>query len=408
MTTETSRRRAMLAGGAALTAALGGCGGGLGPAATHATTPTHKPTPASPTATPIGDGSTSDTGPQPNQPVLPDLVPGVAPPQFVVISWDGGGETDAALLTRFRAVAREIGASMTIFLSGLYTLRGVDAKDYRPPRNGVGRSDIPFLSDASVRRTIEGIGQAWLEGNEIGTHFNGHFCGGSGSVANWSPDDWRSEIDQAVWMVTHWRSTTGWADVPSLPFDYRTELIGGRTPCLLGQQGLIPTAATLGWRYDSSTGGRQVWPRLFDGTQVWNIPMSIVPFPGHTFEVIAMDYNYMANQSGPQPAKDPRHWVKWGKEARAALLAGHERALTGNRAPLIIGNHFEQWNGGVYMDAVEQAMRTMAAAPDTHLVSFKQLVRWLDRQDPILLKSLQALDVGAAPAGGWSAFGVGD
>ena len=62
-------------------------------------------TPASPTATPIGDGSTSDTGPQPNQPVPPDLPSRVAPPHSSS-SVGTAAATDAALLTRFRAVGR--------------------------------------------------------------------------------------------------------------------------------------------------------------------------------------------------------------------------------------------------------------------------------------------------------------
>lgn len=139
---------------------------------------------------------------------------------------------------------------------------------------------------------------------------------------------------------------------------------------------------------------------------MWNLPLSQIPLPGHFFEALAMDYNYMANQSGPQPVKDSSKYEQWRKQALGALMAGHERAHKGNRAPLIVGNHFEQWNGGIYMDAVEESMRTMATAPDTHLVSFRQLVDWLDRQDPILLAMLQGLDVGQIPEGGWSAFGA--
>ncbi len=332
--------------------------------------------------------------------------PGQAPPQFVVFSWDGGAETDNHLLTRFRSVMTDVGGSMTIFLSGLYAVRGRDAKVYHPPHNAVGASHIPFLSDASVRRTIQGIGDAWREGHEIGTHFNGHFCSTSGSVAYWTSADWRSEIDQALWMVTHWRSTTGWADIAPLPFDYRRELIGGRTPCLLGEKALIPAAAQLGWRYSSSTGGDQVWPSRFKGTRIWDVPLSLIPFPGHTYQVIAMDYNYMANQSGPQPVSDPKNYAKWKAQSIGALQAGFDRAHDGNRAPLVIGNHFETWNGGIYMDAVEAAMRTFATEPDTYLVSFRQLVDWLDAQDPELVSALQELPVGQPPAGGWETFGL--
>lgn len=389
-----------MATGAAFASAMTGCGSpGTHASGDGAPGPSQK-------ATPIGDGSTAYTGAQPNQPTLPPLRAGQAPPQFVVFSWDGGAETDDHMLTRFRKVMHDVGGSMTIFLSGLYLLPQTKADEYHPPRNKVGASAIGYLTDASIRRTITGIRDAWLEGHEIGTHFNGHFCAGSGGVDNWSSADWASEIDQAIWMVTHWRTTTGYSDLPPLPFDYRRELIGSRTPCLMGQKALLPTAAKDGWRYDSSAGGPQMWPQRYDATRLWLVPMSLVPFPGHTFQVIAMDYNYMANQSGPKPLTESPHFATWRKEAFGALTAGFDRAHEGNRAPLIIGNHFETWNDGIYMDAVEEAMRAFATKPDTHLVSFRQLVDWLDAQSPALIHELQSLPVGEAPAGGWAAFGA--
>ena len=35
--------------------------------------------------------------------------------------------------------------------------------------------------------------------------------------------------------------------------------------------------------------------------------------------------------------------------------------------------HFEDWNGGMFMKAVEAAMRKMATYPDTRFVSLRQL-----------------------------------
>lgn len=400
---KVSRRAAVMATGGAFASALTACGTDEVKSGDTGGDGVPKP---SAKATPIGDGSTADTGPQPNQPKLPALTAGHAPPQFVVFSWDGGAETDDHMLTRFRRVMHEVGGSMTIFLSGVYLLPRAKADDYRPPRNRVGASDIGYLTDASIRRTITGIRDAWLEGHEIGTHFNGHFCAGSGGVGNWSSADWASEITQAMWMVANWRTTTGFTDLPPLPFDYRRELIGSRTPCLMGQKALLPTAVKDGWRYDSSAGGPQVWPQRYESSRLWMLPMSLIPFPGHTFQVIAMDYNYMANQSGPKPLQESKNFPKWRKEAFGALKAGFTRAHKGNRAPLIIGNHFETWNDGIYMDAVEEAMRAFATEPDTHLVSFRQLVDWLDAQNPALVHELQSLPVGGAPSGGWATFGA--
>ncbi|MEU3045738.1 hypothetical protein ABZ705_04245 [Streptomyces sp. NPDC006984] len=406
---DITRRGLLGAGiGAAAAAALAGCGaggtaggsggkGGKGPEGGGAS-------PSKPAVRLIGDGSTADTGRQPHQPGRPvPLEPGQTPPQFVVFSWDGAGEVGNGLFPRFLELARNHGAAMTFFLSGVYLLPESRKSLYRPPNNSVGASDIGYLTDEHIKDTLANIRQAWLDGHEIGTHFNGHFCAGSGSVGNWSSADWRSEIDQAVKFVTEWRTNSGWKDLEPLPFDYRRELVGGRTPCLLGQDELLPTARRLGWRYDaSSPGGRQVWPDKRQG--LWDLPLQQVPFPGHSFEVLSMDYNMLANQSKNSTQGVPAKYPGWREQATGAYLAGFRRAYESNRAPLFIGNHFEQWNGGIYMDAVEESLKQMAGKKDVRLVSFRQFCDWLDVQDPRVLAKLRSLNVGQAPAGGWGAF----
>ncbi len=352
----------------------------------------------------IGDGSTADTGKQPHQPQAPvPLEPGQKPPQFVIFSWDGAGEVGNGLFPRFLELAKEHDAAMTFFLSGIYLLPESKKSLYRPPNNPRGASDIGYLTDDHVKDTLKYVRQAWLDGHEIGTHFNGHFCGGSGSVERWTPAQWHSEINQAVSFVTEWRTNTGWENEDPLPFDYRKELVGGRTPCLLGQDNLLPTASKLGWRYDaSSPGGRQTWPVKRGG--VWDLPLQAMPFPGHSFEVLSMDYNILANQSQNSTKGMPSRYPGWRQQATDAYLAGFQRAYESNRAPFYIGNHFEEWNGGIYMDAVEEVIKKVADKDDVRLVSFRQYVDWLDAQDPAVLAKLRTLDVGQAPAGGWNSF----
>ncbi|WP_327415678.1 hypothetical protein [Streptomyces sp. NBC_01233] len=346
---DFSRRGVLGLGfGAAAAVGIAGCGS-PGKAEPGTPGPVKNPKPGGkPAAKVIGDGSTADTGPQPNQPDKPvPLQPGETPPQFVVFSWDGAGEIGNGLFPRFLKLAKDHGAAMTFFLSGIYLLPESKRSLYQPPNNPVGASDIGYLKDENVRSTLTYVREAWLDGHEIGTHFNGHFCGGSGSVGRWTPEDWQSEIDQAVSFVTNWRTHTGFADLEPLPFDYRKELAGARTPCLLGRDSLLPTAQRLGWRYDSSSpGGLQVWPVRRSG--VWDLPLQ--------------------------------------------------------SAPLFIGNHFEEWNGGIYMDAVEEALKGMADKRDVRLVSFRQFTDWLDVQDPKVLARLRGLGPGRAPAGGWSAY----
>jgi peptidoglycan/xylan/chitin deacetylase (PgdA/CDA1 family) len=362
--------------------------------------------PSGPPARPLGDGSTAYTGKQPHQPPAPErLEPGQTPPQFVVFSWDGAGEVGNGLFPRFLDLAKEHGAHMTFFLSGLYLLPESKKRLYDPPNNPRGASDIGYLTDGHIKHTLECVRRAWLEGHEIGTHFNGHFCGeGHGSVAHWTPAQWRSEIDQAKAFVKEWKTNTGWTDLPPLPFDYDKELVGGRTPCLLGQDSLLPTARELGWRYDaSSPGGRQVWPVKKQG--IWDLPLQQIPFPGRSFEVLSMDYNMLANQSLNSTNAPAHNYPAWREQSTQAYIQGFKRAYETNRAPFFIGNHFEQWNGGIYMDAVEEALTHIAREKekggDVRLVSFRQFTDWLDVQRPEVLAKLRTLEVGQAPAGGW-------
>ncbi|WP_395296076.1 hypothetical protein ACF9IK_23395 [Kitasatospora hibisci] len=382
--------------------------GGSGTGAGTGEPGTPSPSTDIPKGPPIGDGSTSDTGPQPRQPKPEKLKPGERPPQFVVFSWDGAGGTDDGQFPRFLKLAEEHKASMTFFLSGIYALPKGKSDLYHPPKHSVGASDIPYLSDGAVKATLKLISQAWLAGHEIGTHFNGHFCStrsdGNG-VNKWTPEDWQSEIDQAISFVTRWRTNTGFTDVDPLPFDYKKELIGGRTPCLEGQKALLPTAVRMGWKYDaSSSGGLQIWPQKVQDGKIWDFPLQSIPFPGHTFQVLSMDYNILANQSSGSTKGDPAKFNDWRTQARDSYLAGFDRAYNGNRAPFFIGNHFEQWNGGIYMDAVEETLKTIADKPEVRLVSFRQLVDWLEVQDQSALRKLRSLNVGQAPSGGWQSF----
>ncbi len=342
----------------------------------------------------------SDTGPQPKQPEFTALKAGQRPPQFVVISWDGAGETKSKLNSHFQQVAAELGASMTMFTTGIYFLPESKKSLYSPPQHRVGASDIGYFPDSAIHSTIEQTGKAWLAGHEIGTHFNGHFCGSTG-VGKWSVADWKSEIEQAISFFANWRTNTGFTDLPPLPFDYRKELTGGRTPCLEGFDNLREAADDLGWRYDTSSGRYAMWPLKVRGTKVWDMSMQTVPFPGLRSGVMSMDYNYMANQStvtnGPL-AKRPG----WRQEMVNSLMAGFNRSLIGNRSPLVIGNHFEHWNGGIYMEAVEQVMRTVAKNPETKIVSFRHLCDWIDAQTPAVTTRLQQLS--GAPPGGWDEY----
>ncbi|MER6562705.1 hypothetical protein ABT300_34240 [Streptomyces sp. NPDC001027] len=392
---------------AAVAASLAGCAAGTG--GSHGSeegvsgAEKAKPAPAPKSLVRlIGDGSTAYTGAQPHLPRAERLKPGQKPPQFVVFSWDGAGEDSQKLFSHFRKVARDNHATMTYFLSGVYMLPQEKADLYKPPQHSPGRSDIGFNDEQGIAATVKQLRLAWLEGNEIGTHFNGHFCGRNGGVGEWSVEEWKDEIGQAKQFVKTWKSNTGLKKAAPLPFDYDKELVGARTPCLEGQKNFMTAARELGFRYDTSGVNNQVWPGKKQG--LWDLSMQLVPFPGHRYEQLTMDYNYMVNQSGTATQGDRAKFAYWGDQMRESLLKGFDRAYDGNRAPLIIGNHFESWNGGTYMRAVEQVVEHVCNKPDVRCVSFRQLADWLDAQDPAALARLRTLDVGEAPKQGWASF----
>lgn len=348
----------------------------------------------------LGDGSTSYTGPQPNQLKIRKLKPGEKPPQFVVFSWDGALENDDHLFSHFREVAKETGATMTFFLSGMYLLPKSKSSLYQPPQHNRGSAAISFPTDEHIRETLEQLSGAWKEGNEIGSHFNGHFCGSKGG-GEWNTEEWKSETEQAYSFVKNWKTNTGFTDIAPLPFDYDVELVGGRAPCLEGQKNLIPAIKSMGWRYDaSSPGDFQIWPSKIDG--IWNFPLQLVPYPESEKQVLSMDFNFLYNQSRDSTEGDPAKYPEWERLTREGYLNGFERVYHGSRAPLFIGNHFETWNGGIYMQAIEDVMRNVCPRKDVECVSFKQLADWLDAQDPKVLDKLRTLDPAQAPD--WSTF----
>lgn len=338
----------------------------------------------------LGDGSTSYTGPQPHQPRPTKLKPGEKPPQFVVFSWDGALEGDDHLFSHFREVAKENNAKMTFFLTGTYLLPKAKATMYRPPQHKPGASAISYATNEHIKDTLRQVRGAWLDGNEIGTHFNGHFCGAKGG-GDWSVAEWKSEIEQAYSFVQNWKTNTGYTSLPPLPFDYKKELVGGRAPCLEGQENLLTAAKDFKWRYDaSSPGDFQIWPSKKNG--IWNFPLQLLPYPQSEKQVLSMDFNFLYNQSGDNTKGDPAKYAQWRKLTRDGYLNGFNRVYHGSRAPLFIGNHFEDWNGGIYMKAIEDLVKSVCKRDGVRCVTFKQVADWLDAQDPAVLERMRGLD----------------
>ncbi|GAB1820700.1 hypothetical protein HerbRD11066_38640 [Herbidospora sp. RD11066] len=294
-----------------------------------------------------------------------------------MFSFDGAGADRRDWFPVFLKAGQDAGATFTFFLSGVYLLPQERRLEYKPPKRPAGTSDIGFQQAARMPEQIAYLTEAHRAGHEIGTHFNGHFCGPTG-VKTWTAADWRSELDQFFAIAG-----------PHLPFDLRKAVRGGRTPCLEGDRpAMFKAFRVYGFRYDASEVGTLSWPRKKAG--LWRFPLPSLVHSGTGKQVLSMDYNFYALHSG---ARDGQRgmWRRWQRQTADTYVKTVRRQLAGNRAPVFIGNHFENWNGGIYMRALLTAMDEICRDAEVRCVSYAQLADWLEAQDGRTLARLQSL-----------------
>lgn len=110
-----------------------------------------------------------------------------------------------------------------------------------------------------------------------------------------------------------------------------------------------------------------------------------------------MDFNFLYNQSGGATQGDPAKFADWEKKTVDSYMAGFNRVYYGSRAPLFIGNHFENWNDSIYMKAIDTIIPKICTKKGVKCVSFKELSDWMDVQSPQTLQQLRSLDPAQSP-----------
>jgi hypothetical protein len=87
--------------------------------------------------------------------------------------------------------------------------------------------------------------------------------------------------------------------------------------------------------------------------------MPYVYSPGFSDMVMAMDYNFWVkfNNGADQPASAPELRTK----VRQTYDYMYDQTYNGNRAPLILGNHFNAWNNNAYEKALTSFLDDCAA-----------------------------------------------
>lgn len=173
------------------------------------------------------------------------------------------------------------------------------------------------------------------------------------------------------------------------------EVKGGRTPCLAGQfDQLTPSWLSHGMTYDSSGESPYTgisWPTEENG--VWQFPIPTIysqAFADAGFSplVKAMDYNFWFkfNQATEQPESAPQ----LTQLVLDTYRFMYQQAFDDNRAPILIANHFNDWNGNSFNPAALQFMTETCGKPETICTTYSDVIAWMEAQDPQKLADLQA------------------
>ncbi|HEY4993362.1 MAG TPA: polysaccharide deacetylase [Nakamurella sp.] len=319
------------------------------------------------------------------------LQPGEKPPQFIVVSFDGVGWHEK--WQHWLDIAKQVPFRFTGFLSGTYMLSDQTKMAYQGPGHGPGKSSINWNTAADLPIEISDLNQAYAAGMEIGTHFNGHFCAGAEPSGNqWSTADWNNELDQFFALVKNVKVNNPGVTMPDLAFD-GSEVKGERTPCLEGHaEDLFPALTAHNMTYDSSFTRHGIsWPTQSPQNQIWQFGMAEYPLHGTGHFQITMDYNFYYSQRNASSAGVSQA----DSDADAAQVQAtyqdmYDATFNGNRAPLVLGNHFNDWNNDAYETALTNFVLASCGKQDTQCVSFRDVLAWMSVQDPARLAQLQA------------------
>jgi len=354
------------------------------------------------TANPPGKTSTKPTTSAPTKPAgtahpagpaayftPTKLKPGEKPPQFVVLSFDGAGWHEKWQF--WHSIAQRVPLRFTGFLTGLYLLDEQHKTYYHGPGHLPGKTSLgAWNSPADVVQEIKDLNNAYSLGDEIGTHYMGHFCSDNEPGADtWSTADWNSDLNQFFDVYRNHKKIDNIPGMPTLNVP-ASSIKGERTPCLEGKPDqLFPALAKHHFLYDSSPDRDGIaWPQKVGG--IWRMGMADFPLAGTNHKVITMDYNFWYAQEQTAANVPPAKSARDTKQITQTYLNMYDATYNGNRAPLILGNHFEQWNNNAYTNALAKFALKVCGRPDTRCVPFIDVVRWMQMQDPKRLAQLQA------------------
>jgi len=258
---------------------------------------------------------------------------------------------------------------------------------------GSGRANIAFGgSAAEVLERIGHINALHMRGNEIASHAVGHFNG-----AKWNRSMWLHEMRAYNDIIDRTSELNGFSGAQAQRAQLRfksSEIAGFRAPYLAGPLALIETLTGLKYRYDTSDtnqgGDPRTWPKRYrtqSGVGPWNFGLGFIHVPeivdsrGRPLKIPAMDYNFCFRQDSGCPEKYPAALQGVERDAHNMLVAYLNYFVTnynGNRAPVHIGHHFQQYRGGHYNKSLMRFARIVCSLPEVRCTTYSELANFMD------------------------------
>lgn len=295
------------------------------------------------------------------------------PPQFIAIAFDNCTELERwQELSEFAADMNRDGARIhfTFFVSAVNFIAQPNRGVYQGPRQPRGASSINFGgSPDDVRRRVDYVNALHAAGHEIASHAVGHFDG-----RHWSHAEWEREFRSFESALANIAQNNGFDANVKLAFSV-SEVVGFRAPYLATSGGLYGVLRDRKFRYDTSDdSAADAWPEKKDG--VWRFNLARLKLANSGRATLSMDYNFFVAQSGARI--DPRRQAFFRDQIVQTYLDYFRSNYTGNRAPLHIGHHFFDYQGGAYKEALKTFVRSVCGLPEVRCVTYKALADFMD------------------------------
>jgi hypothetical protein len=298
-------------------------------------------------------------------------------PQFVLISFDGSKSVD--MWRKIHEYKEEMISlhkpiQFTHFINAAYFLTDDTKELYKGPGKVPGQSNIGFSDNvSSLKERILEVNRAKESGDEIASHTVGHFSG-----RYWTEEEWNEEMDSFNVILFNLEKIHANKDLPILNLT-KNDIVGFRAPFLDKSSGLYDALHKQKFTYDTSEIGTNnlEWPYK-DKDNLWHIPMGIIDI--NFSKVLAMDYNIWMYDSGETIIlqKGTREWQRAYDNTLNAFLKYFDENYTSGRAPVLVGYHFEEWNDGVYWEALKEFGRQVCGRPEVKCGTFKELVEYME------------------------------